>query len=714
LILILEFIVIGALSVTKVTLSNHQNIVQAEEGDLTVTIRREQIYYKNNTELTRGYIYWADLKGGTLILYGNTSSSEMFSYAFWDSVGNYSSDRLTFYPDRIEIQIRTTELYYEIYGAYHPDYFIDTNFIVIFDTFWAQFSYITPEGEERYAPVNYYNKQVLPEGAGLVSYAPTDGALIEKVGEETYAIVWEYKERMMDPFHEPFPYEITYTFDPIYLAFTEQMFQNQQERQKNENEKNLLDMLKTYFKLIAFLAVILSIVAAIFGYLRARHKFKSKLQEAINLPKRMLKDIEREVEPSKRVSSMFSAGFFLLLLLMPVVTSQLQDVQTTEPMLVNNNTQIGLAGLNSSLKQEDRDIQYTAIIDLGKTGISFETVIMELPYTVENFSIWVNTESVIEFNAYDSSGLPISYQEFSDHYLIRNVKGYIRYEIIKPYQYYNNSNILVYIDYFWLNFFDYEIGNYSRADIQYTLILPEDSILYSASPESILTLGKTPEGRRKVTFTDYNRQIDPYHDLFSCQVTYSFIDVLDAIENESARFEHFRVETKLTQEQINTLTKNIMFLAFIAIIAPILAFLLSYYIMRNRMMKKIKEEEQKHELLISVEELQIKALNESGKIDENKEPWKPMLGGYWELLAYLSRYTPINLLSLDDSMHEKILSKYIPKHLRQEIFELLSTGRAISSSIKKGETIYFTKSQARDYLEAIMKAIEKMEKERKG
>jgi len=697
-----------------VEVNNDTNNVQAQEGDLTVTIHREQRYYKNNTVLTKGYIYWAELKDGVLILYGNTSSSEMFSYAFWDSVGNYTEDRLTFYDDRIEIKIRTTELYYQIYGAYHPDYFQDTNFIVIFDTFWAQFSYITPEGEERYAPVNYYNKQVLPEGAGLVSYAPTEGAIIEKEGKETYAIVWEFKGRMMDPFHEPFPYEITYTFDPIYLAFTEQMYQNQQERQRNESEKNLLDTLKTYFKMIAFFAIILSIIASILGYLRAKQKLKSKLEQARNMPKRMLKDIEAEKEPSKRVSSFFNVGFFLILLLLPMITSHQYDNSLNVPSSLSNNGGVTIEGLSSLADNSSRNIDYDAIIDLGKNGISFETVTMQLPYTVANFSIWANTEEVIEFKAYDSSGLPISYQEFSDHYLIRDVKGYIRYEIIRPYVYHNNSNILVYIDYFWLNFFDSELGTYSRADITYTLILPEGSILYSASPEQILSLSKTPEGRKKVTFTDYNRQIDPYHDLFSCQVTYSFIDVLEAIENQSARFEHFRVETELTQEQINTLTKNVLFLAIIAIIAPILAFLLSYYIMRNRTMKKIKEEEQKHELLISVEETQILSLNKAQEIDLNKEPWKAMLGGYWELLAYLSRYMPVSLLNINEDLHERIVRKYIPSYLLTEILDLLSTGRALSNAWKQKEQIYYTKSQARDYLEAVMKVIEKMEKEKKG
>ncbi len=681
------------------------------ENDLSVVIRREQQYFKNNTEVTMGYIMWADLKDQTLSLYGNTSKSEMFSYSFWDEIGNYTSDMIHIYPDHINVHIRTTELYYKIYGAYHPDYFQDTNFIVIFDTFWAQFSYITPEGKVRYAPVNYFNKQILPKGAGLVSYAPTDGAILNKEGKDQYSITWQYKGRMMDPFHQPFPYEITYTFDPIYLAFTEQMYQNQEQRQKNESEKNLLDTLQTYFKIIAFFAVFLSIVAALVGYLRAKRKLKSKLEQARSMPKRMIKDIEAEPEPKKRVSAMFSAGFIFILLILPMMLQQPQITTYDTPLTLSHPKDNGIViGGNPVITNEsNRNIQYYSTIDLRKDGLSFETVTMELPYRVANFSIWANTSNVLEFKAYDRSGLPVSYEKFSDHYLIHDINGYIKYELMRPYTYYNNSNILVYIDYFWLSFFDQELNNYSKADIVYTVILPQGALLYSASPESTLSLSKTPEGRKKVTFIDYDRQIDPYHDLFSCQVTYSFVDVLDAIENQSARFEHFRVNTELNQQQISTLTKNVLFLALIAIIAPILAFLLSYYIMRNRLLKKIKEEEEKHELLISVEKTQIDALSEAQKIDINKTPWKAMLGGYWELLAYLSRYMPVSLLTVNDNMHEKFVKKYLPPNFTPEILNLLSTGRALMKSWTEKKHIYYSKNQARDYLEAIMKLMEKME-----
>ena len=691
------------------------NNVVAQETDFTVEISKDQYYFKNDTMRTDGYIYWVDLNspGGYLTIYGNTS--DMYEISFWDGLGDMNEGQdYELEPDRIRVYPRTTGLNYRIRSNYYPDYFLDTNFVVIFDTFWAQFSYLTPDGDERYSPVTYHNKQILPEDAGLVSFAPTDNAVIVKEGD-SFGITWDYEERAMDPFHDPLTYEITYNFDPIYLQFTEQMFENQSQQQEIEQVESLLNLLKIYFKLIAFIAIAISIFAALFGYLRAKRKFKSKLNEARSMPKKMLKDIEAELDPRKRVSSLFNA-FFILLLISPALYTNQQI--TTDMDVVANNKMVTIEGYTPIMSGE-RDIRYESSIELGADGIAFETVIMELPFTVDNFSIWADTSLVLEFRAYNEFHAPLSYQQFSDKYVIRNLQGFIEYEIVRPYTYYNNSNILVYLDYFWLLFVDPELQEesqppiYSKADIKFTVIVPEGAILYSASPESILTLSQTPEGRRKVTFTDEDRDIDPYHDLFSTQITYSFIDVIEAIENQSARFEHFRVETKISEEQRASLSRNLIFISLLGLIAPILAFLLTYYIVRRRMLRKIQEEEQKYEMLVSVEEIQLQAMNRAKEIDASSEPWKAMLGEYWELLGYISRIVPVNLLAAPEELHEKTVRKYIPTNLITETLEILSVGGALSNSWISNEQIYYNKQQARDYLESVMKLIEKIEKWRK-
>ena len=718
LLIIIVLEIIALVGGSSFVIYSKTNNVNAQETDYTVIISKDQYYYKTNITDTKGYIYWVDLNspGGYLTIYGNVPNMNLI--AFWDGIGNLTENvDFTLYDDRIEITPRTTELYYEIAVYSPPDYFRDTNFIVIFDTFWAQFSYLTPEGEERYAPVTYHNKQILPKGAGLVSFAPTDNAVIVKEGD-SFGITWDYVERAMDPFHDPLTYEITYNFDPIYLQFTEQMYQNQSQEQELEQIENLLDLLHTYFRLIAFLAIAVSIIAALYGYLRAKRKFKSRLNEAKSLPKKMLKDIEGETDPRKRVSALFNV-FFILLLISPLLHFNGQIANNMSYSTIANNNKVTLETSNPTLNAGDI-MDYEAIIDLGKDGIAFETVYFDIGFIVDNYSVWIDTSKVIEFSAYNEFGTPVAYQQFSDRYLIRNVQGYIHYEIVRPYVYYNNSNILVYLDYFWLLFINPDLQNdtssgyvYSKANINYTIIVPEGAILYSASPEEILTLSQTPEGRRKVTFTDYNREIDPYHDLFSTQITYSFIDVIDAIEDLSARFEHFRVETQINEEQKQSLMNNLIFLSLLGLIAPILAFLLTYFIIRRRMIKKIQEEQQKYEMLVSVEEMQIDAIKKSREIDISNEPWKAMLGEYWELLGYLSRIVPVNLLAVNENLHEKTIRKYIPSFLITETLELLSIGKGIANSVLNNEQIYYTKTQARDYLESVMNLIEKIEKWRK-
>ena len=197
LLIIIVLEIIALVGGSSFVIYSKTNNVNAQETDYTVIISKDQYYYKTNITDTKGYIYWVDLNspGGYLTIYGNVPNMNLI--AFWDGIGNLTENvDFTLYDDRIEITPRTTELYYEIAVYSPPDYFRDTNFIVIFDTFWAQFSYLTPEGEERYAPVTYHNKQILPKGAGLVSFAPTDNAVIVKEGD-SFGITWDYVERAM-------------------------------------------------------------------------------------------------------------------------------------------------------------------------------------------------------------------------------------------------------------------------------------------------------------------------------------------------------------------------------------------------------------------------------------------------------------------------------------------------------------------------------------
>ena len=47
-----------------------------------------------------------------------------------------------------------------------------------------------------------------------------------------YSLFWEYKHRAMDSKHNPLIIAVTYSFDPIFLKFTMQVYQNQKENQR--------------------------------------------------------------------------------------------------------------------------------------------------------------------------------------------------------------------------------------------------------------------------------------------------------------------------------------------------------------------------------------------------------------------------------------------------------------------------------------------------
>ena len=68
---------------------------------------------------------------------------------------------------------------------------------------------------------------------------------------------------------------------------------------------------------------------------------------------------------------------------------------------------------------------------------------------------------------------------------------------------------------------------------------------------------------------------------------------------------------------------------------------------------------------------------------------------------------------MNEDLHEKTIRKYIPSFLVEETLHLLSTGRGISESWQNDEKLYYNRQQARDYIESVMKLIEKLEKWRK-
>ena len=566
-------------------------------------------------QILRGTISWFMLAGITVNFYLNTSDV-IGEAKFWDPQFPNDPNRVSYqkYPDRFEITPQGQAFSYEIKAYYDPDEVDDTGFIVIFQTQTVNFplSYDPQTQKAVYAYTDYTYTVLLPEGAGIVSYAPTDAKLFKKDGR--FGLKWQYRHRAMDSKHDPFVGVITYAFDPIYLQFTEIIYQNklkQQQLKQEEEQQRLQNLALVLLAIFSFLAALLAILLA---YLIVKRKFKPKLDEAKHLPRKTAKDVEKTKTIRRKIATLL------------IITG----IMLTLPYLSPAHAQ-------STIEPKDDRIVWKGQIELFKDGISIETVEMAIPVPQHQISVWVNTSQVISFQVFNKDGGELNYEKQPDRFIVYNPGNYLKYIIKQPYQVANNSGMLVYVNRFWLEFVNPNPPSngipYFPADIQYTVILPAGAIVYSASPSDKMKFVTANDGRKEIIFTDTNRQIDAFHDPFTLQVTFSFYDVLDAIENLNSQFEHFKVETQNQQQLIQSTARQLLLIAILAIITPILAFILAYWVFKKRYERILQELMEKTEEELLLEAPQINGLKQLKQLNE-KEPWKAVLGTY-KLLKYM-------------------------------------------------------------------------------
>ena len=93
-----------------------------------------------------------------------------------------NSPRILIQPDRYIIGPSSRSFQYEIEAYYEPDIVEDTGFIVVFNSQSVDFS-IEIDGQPAFARTDYYNRITLPQGAGIVSYAPIDNGFNTPIGK---------------------------------------------------------------------------------------------------------------------------------------------------------------------------------------------------------------------------------------------------------------------------------------------------------------------------------------------------------------------------------------------------------------------------------------------------------------------------------------------------------------------------------------------------
>ncbi|MHA1911876.1 MAG: hypothetical protein ACTSYA_09290 [Candidatus Kariarchaeaceae archaeon] len=648
----------------EVVIVNSPTISYAQvetEDPMDVTLVEFDQFNADFTLLSRGRIEWQHLGGAGLHFFLNTSQIIDHQQAFWDPVtgNNYTevspdsslaNSEGYFYTlsDRFVVNVMSTgRLAYRTFSHYIPDEVGNTGFFVVFGTNIVNFQYQLITGELEFAKVDIDKTIILPKGAGIVSYAPVDEikATMLNPATDTYGIRWVYTHRPMDSKHDPLTTEVTYKFDEIYLQFSEAMYRNQKEIQKIQETEQRLDLLKASFTQIAFMAVILGVIAAFVGMLVARRKYKKQLDEAKQLPRRAAIDIEKSDSMRVNIGSLF---IFALLLFAIFTTPMMPGQASAQVELIDPVDHI------------EGNILWVGVIELEETMISTETIEITFPEPQSQIYVWSDTSAVENFQAWDNQGKEKYVDKEVDRYVINDVGTYVKYTISQPYNIHNNSNILVFVDRFWLEYprpDGTQEDQYYHADISYNIILPEGATVYSASPSALYSKTLLSDGRKRISFTDQNRQIDAFHDMWECQVTYSFVDVLQAINDLNADFEHLRVETQTEEELISSILQQVILFSILGLIAPILAFLIAYWITRHRKRKEIEQVKKSFDDKIFVESEQILAFDQVTDEDYASSGWKAVLGSFWRLQQVIQTLIRRSLTNKDTGEIIEALSK---------------------------------------------------------
>ncbi|MHA2249516.1 MAG: hypothetical protein ACXAD7_04090 [Candidatus Kariarchaeaceae archaeon] len=625
-----------------------------------------------------GVIYWERLADSFLNFFINTSDVIDDTFRDYETkktldeydpsndqcASNYNSfahrnSCVTRLNDRYIIIPESRSFEYEITAYYDPDIVYDTGFIVIFNSQSVDFS-ILVEDEQVYAKVDYRNVITLPPGAGVVSFAPIDKGFlgIDKTEDGRWQLIWEYKHRAMDSRHDPLIIEVTYAFDEIFLKFTEQIYQNQQEQQRRIEEENRLDILNASFVVIATLAIVASIFSVLFAYLLARKRFQPKLDRARELPRRTASDIEKSESLKVPTKSLLLSGLIIFpLIFSPIpVTSQI----------------------------ENQNIIWNGIYDLNEDLTMTEEVEIIFPVYENEAYVYINTSNVDTFEAFDEFGTELPNQDEGHRYKVSNPGFSFTYKIKRSYknQLHNNSQMLVFLDRFWMEFlkpadaqqFD---DRYFHVDLRYTVLLPNGAFLYSASPSDLLEISKTKTGRWNITFTDTDRQMDAFHDVFETQITFSFVSILEAIEDLDIPFELPQQDQQDIDELIKVASSEILLFSILGIIAPLISFLIAYWVLKRRYQKLIERIEQQQEEQIFIEGPQIQALAKAVAKESGNRVYEGYAGHYWRLINKLSTILKRDVSIMDNwQISEEIIKQKIKVDISR-ISQLLTMGQSI-------------------------------------
>lgn len=636
------------------------------------------------TSTVYGYLRWEFLAGNTLLFFVNTSDI-IGEVTIYDPADPNADIGVQINTDHIRITASSYQFAYKFRAYYEPDIVGDTGFVVVFQSQVVNFGSINEEGEQIFYNVDYRNRITLPTGAGIVSFAPDDAEL-EQVGPDRFSLVWEYRNRELDSKHDPLIIEVTYSFDDIFLQFTKLIYQNQIERQELQNEQNRLDLLNATIQIIAVLAILASLFSILVAYLLAKRKFDPEKQKARELPRRQATNVEKSTQMEIPVKRLFNILPILMLLLLP----------------------IGITDADAQL--EEQDIQWFGQYEIFEDNSIKLTVEMTIPVAQSTFKIWDNVSNIEEgtIRVEDSNGNRIIPDIQDDFILINNPPLTIRYSYTYSFTPFNNSGMLVFLDRFWLEFYNpnndpnTSEDDFFKADLEYNVVLPQGAIIYSASPSEMAEISVDPDGRKRVQFNDQNRQIDAFHDAWEVQVSYSFINVFEAIENLDVDYENIRVEQQTTQELFETARDEILIFALLGLIAPLLSFIIAYWVFRKKNIKEIERIQQQQEEQILVESEQIQSFLAAKDHSIDDAPKKAFIGYYFMLATRISNLIKKDITRVDRVKIESELERKFEINT-SELYQLLDEGFEVIEAdleVTEGQLLEYAEN-VEDFLKQI-------------
>jgi hypothetical protein len=462
----------------------------------------------------------------------------------------------------------------------------------------------------------------------------------------------------MDSKHDPLMISVTYTYDAIFLAFTEQVYQNQQDQRQQQDQINRLNLIRQSFAVMATLAIILSLFSVFFAYLLARRKFETDLKRAKELPRREVADIETDPPLKVPVRSLFLSAIIIFpLFFSPVMMADGQIIE------------------------QDRVI-WEGVYDLGRDLELTEYISMEIPTQREFIYVYTDTE-IATLTFYDEFGNELAYDTEPNRFKIDNPGLKFNYELERPYTVHNNSNMLVWLDRFWLEFSKpvIDFGDddpFFNVDMSYSVLLPEDAILYSASPSELLNPIVFDNRRYEISFADTNRRMDAFHDVFETQITFSFIGILDALENLDSDFLQVKPEEPDINSLIQVAAQEVLIFAILGIIAPLISFLIAYWVFRRRYQKMIDRAEREQEEKIFVEGPQIMALSKATASDASERGTDAFMGHYYRGIEFLSTSLGTDVSRFDTPSIVNLVRKGGTSIDVQLLMEFLNLGTSVN------------------------------------